>query len=81
MRRAFFLLLVMSIIIPCFAQESYFISNKVFIANENCELQKLSLILPVPQSSNYQDVENLSVSSGDILVSPSGNKYLRDIKT
>lgn len=81
MRRAFFLLLVMSIIIPCFAQESYFISNKVFIANENCELQKLSLILPVPQSSNYQDVENLSISSGDILVSPSGNKYLRDIKT
>lgn len=81
MRRAFFLLSVMSIIIPCFAQESYFISNKVFIANENCELQKLSLILPVPQSSNYQDIENLSVSSGDILVSPSGNKYLRDVKT
>lgn len=81
MKRVFFLLFVMSIIIPCFAQKSYLISNKVLITNENCELQKLSLILPVPQNCNYQDIEDLSVSSGDVLVSPSGNKYLRDIKT
>ena len=81
MKRVFFLLFVMSIITPCFAQKSYFISNKALILNNNCDLRKLSLILPVPQSCSYQDIEDLSVSSGDILVSPSGNKYLRDVKT
>lgn len=81
MKRVFFLLFVMSIITPCFAQKRYFISNKALILNNNCDLRKLSLILPVPQSCSYQDIEDLSVSSGDILVSPSGNKYLRDVKT
>ena len=81
MKRVFSLLFVMSIITPCFAQKSYFISNKALILNNNCDLRKLSLILPVPQSCSYQDIEDLSVSSGDILVSPSGNKYLRDVKT
>ena len=35
--------------------------------------------MPVPQNNIYQDIEDVKVTSGEILENTSGNKYIRDI--
>ena len=68
-------------IIGVSAQNSYEVTNSVVLKNVNCQLTKTSLILPVPQSNNYQTISNLKDSGGDILDAvDSSNKYLREIK-
>ena len=63
------------------AQTSYDVTNRVVLENEDCQLTKTSLILPVPQSNNYQTITNLEYSSGQVLDAVnSENKYLRDVK-
>lgn len=63
------------------AQTSYDITNSVVLKNVDCQLTKTSLILPVPQSNNYQTITDLNYSSGQILDAVnSENKYLRDVK-
>lgn len=64
------------------AQTSYQISNSVTLNNQDCELKKTNIILPVPQSNNYQEITNLKYSSGEVLdIEGSNNQYLRDLKT
>lgn len=63
------------------AQTSYDVSNSVVLKNVDCQLTKTSLVLPVPQSNNYQTVADFSYTSGQVLDAvDSGNKYLRDVK-
>ena len=38
------------------AQSSYQVKNSVTLRNEDCDLTKMSVILPVPVSNIYQDV-------------------------
>ena len=41
------------------AQSSYQVKNSVTLRNEDCDLTKMSVILPVPVSNIYQDVVGL----------------------
>ena len=63
------------------AQSSYQVKNSVTLRNEDCDLTKMSVILPVPVSNIYQDVVGLKESSGMVLDLDASNRYLRDIKT
>ena len=63
------------------AQSSYQVKNSVTLRNEDCDLTKMSVILPVPVSNIYQDVVGLKGSSGTVLDLDASNRYLRDIKT
>ena len=64
------------------AQTSYQITNSVTLKNQDCELTKTTIILPVPQSNNYQEIANFKYSSGEVLdVENSNNQYLRNLKT
>lgn len=64
------------------AQTSYQITSSVTLNNEDCELSKVSIVLPVPQNNNYQDVTNFKCSAGELLpIEGSGNQYLRELKT
>ena len=63
------------------AQSSYQVKNSVTLRNEDCDLTKMSVILPVPGSNIYQDVVGLKESSGMVLDLDASNRYLRDIKT
>ena len=49
------------------AQSSYQVKNSVTLRNEDCDLTKMSVILPVPVSNIYQDVVGLKGSSGTVL--------------
>lgn len=63
------------------AQSSYQVKNSVTLRNKDCDLTKMSVILPVPVSNIYQDVVGLKGSSGTVLDLDASNRYLRDIKT
>ncbi len=64
------------------AQNTFNVANRVVFENKSGNLNRITAILPVPQSNNYQTVSGLQVSEGDILPVPnSGNLYLRNIKT
>ena len=63
------------------AQSSYQVKNSVTLRNEDCDLTKMSVILPVPVSNIYQDVVGLKEASGMVLDLDASNRYLRDIKT
>ena len=49
------------------AQSSYQVKNSVTLRNEDCDLTKMSVILPVAVSNIYQDVVGLKESSGMVL--------------
>ena len=59
------------------AQSSYQVKNSVTLRNEDCDLTKMSVILPVPVSNIYQDVVGLKESSGMVLDLDASNRYLR----
>ena len=42
------------------AQTSYQITNSVTLKNQDCELTKTTIILPVPQNNNYQEIANFT---------------------
>ena len=46
------------------AQSSYQVKNSVTLRNEDCDLTKMSVILPVPVSNIYQDVVGLGSRFG-----------------
>jgi hypothetical protein len=72
---------VLNIFFAC-SQSTYIASNKVEVKNEGMRLSKLVLILPYPETNNYQTVEWINFISGEIKESANtGNKYLREIKT
>ena len=82
MRRILFVYVLMITAITLNAQQSYEITNSLTLKNQNCELTKMTIILPVPQSNNYQEITNFKYSSGEVLdVENSNNQYLRDLKT
>lgn len=64
------------------AQTSYHVSNKVIISNSGLNITKMTVLLPVPQSNEYQKVSNLSISQGELLDIPNTNdKYFRYLET
>lgn len=82
MKRIVFILIVIPFTFIVLAQVSYNVSNKLIVSNKDCELSKLVLVLPVPESNQYQTISNLKISEGQIItVENTGNKYLRDINT
>lgn len=77
MKKIFTLFVLISFCISITAQVEYQITNEVSITNKDCNLSKLALILPVPQSNNYQTIENFTMSDGTIKkAGDTGNKYL-----
>lgn len=62
-----------------FAQESFNVRNSFVMENLGCNLSKVCVVMPVPQNNIYQDIEDVKVTSGEILENTSGNKYIRDI--
>lgn len=82
MRRilSFYILVVTTMVLN--AQTSYEIINSVTLKNLDCELTKTTIILPVPQSNNYQEITNLKYSAGEVFnIEGSYNQYLRDLNT
>ena len=67
MRRILFVYVLMITAITLNAQQSYEITNSLTLKNQNCELTKMTIILPVPQSNNYQEITNFKYSSGEVL--------------
>lgn len=63
------------------AQTVFEITNSVTLANDNCELTRTDVIMPVPQSNIYQDITRFEYSSGEVIATDSRNMYLRDTKT
>lgn len=64
-----------------YSQSNYKINNSVILKNINCDLSKLSLVLPVPYTNEYQTINNFEYSSGDLLTAANkNNKYLQDLK-
>lgn len=60
------------------AQNSYHIINKAILKNSGFDLTKTIVILPVPQSNEYQKVGKLSIPQGELVDIPdTDNKYLR----
>lgn len=63
------------------AQSSYSIVNSVDFHNESCILNKIDIVMPVPQSNNYQTISKLNISSGEVQTTDGSNKYVRDVNT
>lgn len=64
------------------SQTTYKVSNNLIFKNVDCDLTKISLVLPIPYTNEYQVITDLDNSSGDVLeVANNDNKYLRDLKT
>ena len=62
------------------AQNSYEVTNSAQVKNEGCQLTKLVILLPVPESNPYQVVTRFSEGDADKLVSPNTQStYLRKI--
>lgn len=82
MRQFIIFILVTLFVNEIYSQTSYKVNNSLTLKNTNCDLSKISLILPVPYTNDYQTINNLEYSSGDVLTAVNNsNKYLRDLKT
>lgn len=60
--------------------QKYLVTNSVIIKNPNYYLTKMSVIMPLPESNKYQDIEIVDYGSGEVLnyLNTEG-KYLRFI--
>lgn len=64
------------------AQTSYHVINKAILRNSGLDITKMIVLLPVPQSNEYQKVGNLSIPQGELLnMSNTNDKYLRYLET
>jgi hypothetical protein len=64
------------------AETSYEITNSVEVHNTNINLSKLVVIIPLPQTNNYQTVSNLTATGATILSIPETDDiYARWINT
>ena len=78
MKKVYFLFLLLCLNITLYSQTKYNLTNGVQIYNENCNLSRLIFVLPIPVDDNYQTIENLSISEGEIKEIPeSDDLYLR----
>jgi len=57
---------------------SYHITNKVIVKNRGNQLTKLIVIMPLPQTNQYQDISNVRTNNGSVGdISESDDKYIR----
>lgn len=58
--------------------KSYHITNSIVVNNTGKQLSKLILILPLAQTNNYQEVNNVQATGAEILSIPeTDDKYVR----
>jgi hypothetical protein len=56
----------------------YHINNSCIVSNTDCSLTKLIVILPLPQTNQYQIVKNVDTHGGEILAIPNtDDEYIR----